>query len=252
MGYQRFLRRLIEPLLDHIDNQRSWPLRFQADQKSEKGFRHCSALIDEPRQNPISSTYPACQAVKAATEQGPGAGYRYLRRLREGLMTERKKLDHSEALIGEAATAGLDAERFRIDLASHAITEAFAADLDEVRNPPEEAREAGKVKRTERHERTGFPSALFVSEDGARRGVWGWRPYEDYRAAAMGAGTSPLEERPLEPLEAIERFGRCTTRELEELTGKPGPVLQAELWPMARDWRLRVTPVAGGEFWELP
>src|ERR671922_417234 len=43
--------------------------------------------------NPIASTYPACQAVKAAAEQGPAAEYAYLRRLREGLMTERKKLD---------------------------------------------------------------------------------------------------------------------------------------------------------------
>ena len=31
--------------------------------------------------NPISSTYPACQAVVAAREQGPEPGYRYLRRL---------------------------------------------------------------------------------------------------------------------------------------------------------------------------
>src|SRR5512132_2400554 len=45
-------------------------------------------------QNPIASTYPACQALKAAAEQGSDAAYRYLRRLHEGLMTERKKLDH--------------------------------------------------------------------------------------------------------------------------------------------------------------
>src|SRR5215212_5556870 len=90
--------------------------------------------------NPIASTYPACQAVKAAAEQGADAAYRYLRRVREGLMTERKKLDYAEALVGEAEPAGLDAERFRLDLSSNAITEAFAADLVEVRNAPEEAR----------------------------------------------------------------------------------------------------------------
>src|SRR5690349_5290356 len=37
-------------------------------------------------QNPIASTYPACQAVEAAAEQGSWAAYRYLRRLREALM----------------------------------------------------------------------------------------------------------------------------------------------------------------------
>lgn len=201
-------------------------------------------------QNPISSTYPACQAVKAAAEQGPEPAYRYLRRLREGLMMERKKLDHVEALVGEAGPAGLDVERFRIDLSSHAITEAFAADLDEVRDPPAAAREAGKVSRTEGHERLSFPSAVFAGADGSGRGVWGWRPYEEYREAAGAAGAAVVGNRRPEPLEALERFGRCATRELEELTGRPRPVLEAELWGLARDWKLRPLTVLGGTIWE--
>lgn len=212
-----------------------------------------SGMPLDPRlwsQSPIESTYPACQAVKAAAEQGPEAAYRYLRRLREGLMTERKKLDHTEALVGEAGPAGLDVERFRIDLASNAITEAFAADLDAARNPPAEAREQGKVGETVGHERVSFPSAVFRGDGGADHGVWGWSPYEAYRDAAAAAGARPGRERPADATAPIERFGRCTTRELEELTGKPGPVLRAELWSLARDWRLRPVPVLGGELWE--
>jgi predicted DsbA family dithiol-disulfide isomerase len=202
--------------------------------------------------NPIASTYPACLAVKAAAEQGSEAAYRYLRRVREGLMTENKKLDYAEALIGEAGPAGLDVGRFRIDLGSNAITEAFAADLDEVRNPPDEARKAGQVKRTEGHERVRYPSALFIGEDGSRHGVWGWHPYEAYRDAAMAAGAGAAREERPEPLAAIQRFGRCATRELDELTGDPGPVLRAELWGMAREWRLKPVGVVGGTMWELP
>jgi len=202
-------------------------------------------------QNPIASTYPACQAVKAATEQGSDAGYRYLRRLREGVMTERKKLDHLEALVGEAAAAGLDVERFRIDLGSNAITEAFAADLDAVRNPPAEAREQGKVGETEGHHRVSFPSALFRGDGEVVHGVWGWSPYEEYRDAAIAAGAEQARELPSDPAEPIRRFGRCATRELEELTGKPGPVLRAELWVLAREWRLKPVQVLGGTFWEL-
>jgi putative protein-disulfide isomerase len=201
--------------------------------------------------NPIASTYPACQAVKASVEQGPDAAYRYLRRLWEGLMTECKKLDHAEALIGEAGPAGLDTERFRIDLNSNAITEAFAADLDEVRNPPEEAREAGRVSETEGHARITFPSAVFRDEDGGDHWVFGFRPYDLYREAAQAAGAKPVRTEPADPLEAIRLFGRCTTRELEELTGKPGPVLRAEVWSLARDWRLKPVTVGGGRFWEL-
>jgi hypothetical protein len=201
--------------------------------------------------NPIASTYPACQAVKAAGEQGEAASYRYLRRLREGLLIERKKLDHLEALVGEAGLAGLDVERFRIDLSSHAITEAFAADLDEVRNVPDEARAADQVKRTEGRERVAFPSVVFVGADGTRRGVWGGQqPYGAYREAAIAVGAQVVQERRPEPLEALDRFGRCATRELEELTGKPPPVLGAELWTLAREWKLQAVAVPGGTMWE--
>jgi predicted DsbA family dithiol-disulfide isomerase len=200
-------------------------------------------------QNPISSTYPACQGVKAAAEQGSAAAYRYLRRLQEGLMTERKKLDHAEALIGEAGPAGLDVDRFRIDLSSHAITEAFAADLDEVRAPPGEAVAAGQVMQTEGRARLAFPSAVFAGGNGFRHGVWGPQPYEAYRSVALAAGAELANGHRPEPLEAVERFGRCATRELEELCGKPRPMLEAELWGLARDWKLTAAPVAGGTMW---
>jgi hypothetical protein len=213
-----------------------------------------SGMPTDPRlwsRNPIASTYPACQAAKAAAEQGPDAAYRYLRRLREALMTELKKLDHAEALIGEAGQAGLDTGRFRIDLNSNAITEAFAADLDEARNPPRDARRQGKVGETEGHERPTFPSALFRGENGSVRGVWGWSAYEAYRDAASACGARLEGSSRPDPLAVIERFGRCATKELEELTGRPNPVLQAELWGLAREWRLRPVPVLGGTFWEL-
>jgi len=202
------------------------------------------------RHNPISSTYPACQAVKAASEQGSELAYAYMRRLREGLMAQARKLDHIEALVGEAGPAGLDVERFRIDLVSNAITEAFAADLEEVRDPPDAAREADQVKETEGHERLSFPCAVFIAEDGARHGVWGWSDYEDYRDAAIAAGAEISRAEPPSVIEAVEHFSRPATKEVEVLTGKPGPVVRAELWDAARDWKLRAEPVLGGELWE--
>jgi predicted DsbA family dithiol-disulfide isomerase len=202
-------------------------------------------------ESPLTSTYPACQAVKAAAEQGWEAGYRYLRRLREGIMFERRKLDHPEALIAAARGTHLDRARFEIDLFSEAITEAFGADLDEVRNPPDEAREAGAVRRTEGNERLSFPTAVFVGEDGTRYGVWGVaRSHPVLRDAALAAGAKQVNEGALEPLEAVRRFGRCATRELELLAEKPLPVLEAELWAMARDWKLKPVSALTGTVWE--
>jgi predicted DsbA family dithiol-disulfide isomerase len=202
-------------------------------------------------ESPISSSYPSCQAVKAASEQGWEAGYRYLRRLREGIMFERRKLDHPEALIAAARGTHLDRSRFEIDLFSEAITEAFGADLEEVRNPPQEARDAGAVHRTEGKERISFPSALFVGEDGSRHGIWGQaRSHPVLRDAALATGANQINEGALDPPEAIHRFGRCATRELEVLAEKPLPVLEAELWAMARDWKLKPVRALTGTLWE--
>jgi predicted DsbA family dithiol-disulfide isomerase len=203
-------------------------------------------------ETPLDSTYPACQAVKAAAEQGPQAAYRYLRTLREGIMFERRKLDHAEALIAAAGPAGIDRPRFEIDLRSHAITEAFGADLEEVRNPPEEARQAGAIHRSRKgRERISFPSAVFVGEDGSRRGVWGGGSayLEKMQEAAKAAGAERVNEGSLEPLEAIRRFGRCATRELEVLAARPRPVVEAELWGLARDWELQPVSALTGTIW---
>jgi putative protein-disulfide isomerase len=200
---------------------------------------------------PLSSTYPACQAVKAACEQGWEAGYRYLRQVREGVMFERRKLDHPEALLAAAGPARLDRRRFEIDLFSEAITEAFAADLDEVQDVPPEAREAGAVRRTEGKERIAFPSALFIGEDGSRHGAWGTaRSHPALREAALAAGARQVNEGELAPLEAIRRFGRCTTRELEVLCERARPVVEAELWALARDWKLKPVTALTGTLWD--
>ena len=202
--------------------------------------------------NPLDSTYPACRAVKAATEQGPEAAYRYLRSLREGIMCELRKLDDDASLIEAAGRAGLDGDRFAADLRSSASEEAFEADLAEVRDPPQEARDADAIHRSSKGlERISFPSALFVVGD-IRRGVWGSDSVDlvKMRDAALAAGAKQRNEGALEPADAIQRFGRCATRELELLSEKPLPDLEADLWEMARDGKLKPVRVLIGTLWE--
>ena len=202
-------------------------------------------------EGPIFSTYPACMAVKAAAEQSADGGYAYLRTLREGLMCFRRKLDTTEALVEEARRARLDVERFRVDLGSHAIVEAFGNDLEEVRSPPEEARAAGKVVSADGHERVPFPSIVFVGAGSERHGVFGVNPYEDYRSAAEAAGAQPSVAggRP-GALDALRRFGRMATKEVEVVCGLPGPRAAAELWRMAAEWQVKPLRVLTGELWE--
>ena len=204
------------------------------------------------KEGPIGSTYPACMAVKAAQEQASDGGYRYLRAVREGLLCFRRKLDTTESLVETARTAGLDVERFRIDLSSNAIVEAFAEDLEATRSVPDDARAAGKA--VDAHgsgERLPFPSAVFAVEDGAEHGVYGAATYDELRAAAIAAGAEPVagSERP-GVLEALTRFGRMATREVEEVCGLPEPRANAELWGLAAEWQVKPARVITGWLWE--
>lgn len=201
-------------------------------------------------EGPIVSTYPACMAVKAASQQASDGGYGYLRVLREGLMCFRRKLDTTEALVEEARRAKLDVERFRIDLGSHGTVEDFGADLEIARAIPDEAGPADRVT-AEGHERVSFPTLAFAGEDGARHWVFGFHAYEDYRAAAQAAGATAAGSEPLDILAALRRFGRMATREIEELCGLPEPRAAAELWRLASEWQVKPVRVLTGHMWEL-
>ena len=202
------------------------------------------------RDSPIRSTYPACMAVKAAAEQGEEAATRYVRALREGLMCLRRKLDTTEALVELAREAGLAVDRFRVDLGSHAIVEAFGNDLEEARAVPEEARAADAVAGVEGGERVSIPCIAFVTADGGRRWWFGPTPYEELREVAMAAGADPGgQERP-PVLDAVRRFGRMSTLEVQEVCGLPGPRAHAELWRLASEWEAKPVSVLTGHLWE--
>jgi putative protein-disulfide isomerase len=172
-------------------------------------------------EGPIASSYPACMAVKAAAEQGDA--YRYLRELREGLFCFRRKLDTTEALVEAARAVGLNVERFRVDLGSNAIVEAFGDDLEDFRG-------------------RGLELPSMVIGD---RVITGFQPYESYREAVGEAGG----DRPDVP-DALRRFGRMATREVEEVCGLRGPQASAELWKLALDWQVKPTRILTGDLWE--
>jgi len=193
---------------------------------------------------PPRSSHPACLAVKAAAEQGDPAPY--LRRLREGLMCRRRKLDTAETLIEEArAVPGLDVDRLRLGLASHGVLEAFAADLDRCGAvSPEHRSPSG--------ERVKLPSLEFIGDDGAAHGVYGPADYSALRAAAVSAGAAPAASvASLSVQDALRRFGTMATAEVSAVCDLPGPRAPAELWRLALEWRVRAERLGTGYLWSL-
>jgi putative protein-disulfide isomerase len=198
-----------------------------------------SGMPTDPRlwlDAPPVSSYPACQAVKAAADQGLDEPY--LRVVREGLMVDRVKLDSADALIGAARRVpGLDIERFRIDLHSAATVEAFGADM-----------EAARVAARDGERRVPFPSFAVRGESGEVQWVYDSGDPEELRAAALGAGAA---SRPLPTvLEAVSRFGRIATPEVAAVCDRPGPLAAADLWRLAADWKVSSERALTGELWQ--
>ena len=189
------------------------------------------------------SSHPACLAVKAVEEQtDPGP---YLRRLREGLMCRRRKLDSTDALLEEARSVpAIDLEKLRHAFGSHAIVEAFGADLDRAGAVPAEhhAPGTGRVK---------LPSLEFVGPDGAVHGVYGYSDYASLAAAAIAAGAEPAGGAPLGVETALGVFGSMATAEVAAVCDLPGPRAPAELWRLAAEWRVRPDRVGSGELWAV-
>jgi putative protein-disulfide isomerase len=197
-----------------------------------------SAMPTDPRlwlDAPPVSSYPACQAVKAAAEQGLDEPY--LRLVREGLMVDRLKLDNADALIGAARRVpGLDVDRFGIDLRSAAIVEAFGADMERAQAA---ARDGDR--------RVPLPSFALRGEDGEDHWVYDSGDPQQLRTAALAAGaiSGPLPG----VLEAVARFGRIATPEVAAVCDRPSPLAAAELWRLAAEWKLRAERTLTGEFW---
>jgi predicted DsbA family dithiol-disulfide isomerase len=192
---------------------------------------------------PPRSSHPACIAVKAAAEQGdPGP---YLRRLREGLMCRRRKLDGTDALVEEARSVpGLDVDKLRLALGSHAILEAFGADLERAAAVAAEHHEPGTG-------RVKLPSVEFRGSDGVVHEVYGATDYESLAVAAIAAGAEPASVGPPGVEEALRRFGPMAAAEVAAVCDLPGPRAPAELWRLATEWRVRPDRVGTGELWTL-
>jgi predicted DsbA family dithiol-disulfide isomerase len=201
---------------------------------------------------PLSGTFPACIAVEAAAEQGWEAAYRYLRRLREGILCGRRKLDQRAALLAEAGPAGLDVAAFEAALNSEDAVDAFEAHRAEAREVPEDARASGKTSVTEGHERLSFPSAIFIGPDGLRHGVWGFQPVEAYRDAALAAGARQTNTGDLPILDAAARFGRLAVPEVALLAGTTLTETQAALWHHADERELEPISALTGTLFQLP
>lgn len=198
-------------------------------------------------ENPPSSTHPACTAIKAAGFQGADLEDLYLRRVREGFLTERRRLDNKEALLKLAKEVpGMDPDRLRKDIDSDAAKQAFREDWEAARRPVPEARD---TKVTEGHLRYSFPTLLLFNDSGEYRVLDSDNTYQDYLTAirelnGLKRGAPPSTEA------FVRKYRHVTTKEVAVVCEVSWEEAEAALEKLAKSSVLRKRPVGHFCMWE--
>lgn len=144
--------------------------------------RHLSGMPIDPQlwlDDPPESSYPASIAFKAAEQQSPAIGERYLRRLREAVMMERRNIARRDVLLrlaeevstADAAEEPFDVGAFEADLDGPVALEAFREDLKLARY-----RDIGRFPTLILRNRASSPDGLMLV---------GYRPYPMLREALL-------------------------------------------------------------------
>jgi predicted DsbA family dithiol-disulfide isomerase len=148
------------------------------------------------------SSWPASLAVKAAEQQGSEIADAVLNRLRETTFVDGEPADTPERVVAalRARVPGLDIDALADAAAGDEVRAAVRADWAETRRPCEEVlnldvpgRHPGRAKPLGEEPEDGYryalPTLIFEGARG-RIVVPGWRPLEQYLAAARRVATS--------------------------------------------------------------
>lgn len=180
-------------------------------------------------EDPPDSSFPACLAVKAAERQGADMGERYLRRLREAVMLQRRNIARCEELLALASAlscdpgGSLDIERFAADLDSEAVLQAFREDLMEARY-----RGIGR-----------FPTLILRGDGPAGVLLTGWRPYAVLRAALAHLAPGIQPTRTAGSAEEYARYcGSVAAHEVAEALEIPEEAARREMTTAQSEGRL--------------
>jgi len=185
------------------------------------------------RDDPPSSSYPACVAYEAATFQGRERAHAFLRRMREAGLAGGENLEREGTLVDLAAAVGLDAERFRADLDGDRARAAFEADL----------------AAAEEHDACSLPTFLVEVGETAEL-LRGYRPFPAFDKLFTEAGAGLVAHEPREVADLVEAYGRVAPREVAEMRGVSGDTARARLAALVDAGDVRRVDAGTGSLYE--
>ncbi|WP_276482387.1 ClpXP adapter SpxH family protein [Paraflavitalea pollutisoli] len=186
-------------------------------------------------EDPLSSSYPASIAFKAAQVQDEALAIRFLRKIREMVFLQKKNISEWQPLSEAARAVGLDVVKLKKDYAGKAKA-LFNEDL-------ELGRKLGV---------RGFPTMFFLDSSGNKERVYGSQPYTTYEQAITrlypAAGKFHYDH---DWLSLFTTYPTLTSREFAELSDMPRQAVDHFLQQLVDDGALDKLVTKNGVLWLL-
>ncbi|WP_017726941.1 ClpXP adapter SpxH family protein [Halalkalibacterium ligniniphilum] len=189
-------------------------------------------------EEPISSPYRAALGIKAAELQGPQAGSRFLRKLREYLFLEKQDITKDEVLIRCAENVDLDLKEFREDLYSQAAAKALQCDM----------------RMTNEMDVDTVPTFVFFNDNVEEEGlkVTGLYPYHIYvQIMEEMLGFKPKRAEKISLEEFLARYQFVASIEVASVFDWTVEEAEKQLKKLLLQQKVELVPVKYGNFWRF-
>jgi predicted DsbA family dithiol-disulfide isomerase len=188
-------------------------------------------------ENPISSPYVACIAIKAAELQGRKLAIRFLRKIQEYVFVEKKDISNINILTECAASVGLDVDEFIHDMTSTSAAKGFQCDL----------------KITTEMDVHEIPSLVFfnqnIEEEGIKvSGVYAYEVYVQILDDMLNGLPEPSAPPSLEQFMSCFKF--VATKEIESVYNIGKSTVEREMKKLALKQMVEKIPAKHGTFWK--
>ncbi|MCI4671879.1 MAG: DsbA family protein [Bacteroidia bacterium] len=188
-------------------------------------------------EDPLDSSYPPSIAFKAAQKQGEQLALDFLRKIREQVFLEKKNITKEEFLVEAMSACGGDTVRFLKDYHDPSMRQSF---LEEVK----QGRDFGV---------RGFPTFIFIGENGKGFKISGMTSYENYirmLERTMGNEASPGELK-YEELDLLEKYHFLSTREIAVVLSQSDEATHSRLEKLLKEGKLAKEKQKYGDFWRI-
>lgn len=187
-------------------------------------------------EDPLYSSYPPSIAFKAAQMQDDEKAIDFLRRMRELLFLEKKNITKWEHIAKAAIYSKLDLNQLKEDYINGSAEKLFNEDLDL-------GRQLGI---------RGFPTIIFIDENGNEQLVYGSKSYKNYEQAIKRL--LPLSKKKhydtsLNNL--LSHYPTLTVKEYAELANKNIIIAKQILDELNKTAQLKKTETKNGDLYNL-